>query len=313
MRTVASPRRRFTMSRREAIAGYLFVGPALLGFLLFQAAPLALSLFYSLTNFNMLDWQWVGLRNYQRLFTTDDYIGIAVGNTLYLAVIGVPLGIIAGLGLAVLLNQNIPGMRVFRTIYYLPVIMPTVAATILWINLFSPTNGLINNLLGVVGIRGPQWFYDPLFTKPALIIMGLWGVGGSMVLYLAGLQGVPKEVHEAAQIDGAGRWQAFRNVTIPAISPVLFFTFITGIIGSLQIFNQVYVIDQNFAGGQGASSIGGPGFSTLVYMTRLFDEGFRQFRMGYASAMAVLLFVFIMLLTGFLFKVVGARVYTEMS
>jgi len=293
--------RRWSLARHEALAGYLFISPAVLGFLAFAGFPLVLALYYSFTNYNMLHAsRFVGLRNYTELFTDEPFMLTAVGNTLYYSLLVVPLGIILGLALAVLLNQKVPAMSFFRTLFYLPSIMPAVAASVLWLWLFDPDNGLLNMMLGWVGIHGPLWLANPNWSKPALIIMALWSVGGSMVLYLAGLQGVPQELYDAAAIDGANRWQGFWNITVPMISGVIFFTMITGIIGSFQVFTPAYVM-----------TAGGPLFSTYFYMYMLYNHAFQNFEMGYASAMAWVLFVVILVLTLVLFKVVGSRVYSE--
>jgi multiple sugar transport system permease protein len=289
--------------RREALAGYMFVGPAVFGFLAFAAFPLILAFYYSFTDFNMLTAShWVGLRNYSDLFTNEPYLGTAVVNTLYYTLLVVPLGIVCGLALAILLNQKIPAMSIFRTLYYLPSIMPTVAASVLWIWLFDPNSGLLNMMLGWFGVRGPYWLADPNWSKPALVIMSLWGVGGSMVLYLAGLQGVPQELYDAADIDGANRWRRFRHITVPMISGVLFFTLVTGFIGAFQVFTQAYIMTG-----------GGPLFSTYFYMLMLYHYAFMNFQMGYASAMALVLFVVILALTIVVFKTLGSRVYTELG
>lgn len=292
---------RWSLAHREALAGYLFIGPTVLGFLAFAAGPLLVALYFSFTNYNMLAVsRFVGLQNYVTLFVNEPYLGTAVANTLYYTLIVVPLSMALGLGLAILLNQKIPAMSLFRTLYYLPSVMPSVAASVLWLWLFDPGSGLFNTLLGWIGVRGPLWLSDPSWAKPALIIMALWGVGGNMVLYLAGLQGVPPELYDAASIDGAGRWHRFRSITLPMMSGVLFFTLITGIIGAFQVFTPAYVMTK-----------GGPLFSTYFYVYMLYTHAFQNFEMGYACAMAWVLFVVVLALTALLFKTLGSRVYTE--
>ena len=287
-------------AQREAAEGFLFILPWLLGFLIFQLGPIVASIFFSFTDYNIATYRWIGLANYQRLFFEDELFRQSLWNTFYYTMASVPLGLAAALFIALLLNQKIPGISVFRTMYYLPSITPVVAMSVLWLWLFNPLYGLLNSLLNRVGIHGPGWLVDPRWSKPAFILMSIWGIGGAMVIFLAGLQGVPKELHEAAKIDGANRWHAFWRVTFPLIGPVLFFNLIIGMIGAFQIFTQAFIITG-----------GGPLNSTLFYVLHLFREAFRNFRMGYASAMAWVLFLIVLVLTAIQFRFVGRHIYYE--
>lgn len=295
--------RRFGMSRmaqREAIEGYLCILPWILGFLIFQLGPILASFFFSFTDYNIATYRWIGVENFRRLFFEDDLFLKSLWNTMFYAGISVPLGLATALLVAVLLNQKIPGVSLFRTMYYLPSVTPVVAMSVLWLWLFNPLYGLLNSLLRTVGIPGPGWLVDPMWSKPAFILMSLWGIGGAMVIFLAGLQGIPKELHEAATIDGAGRWRAFWSVTFPLLGPVLFFNLIMGMIAAFQIFTQAFIITN-----------GGPLNSTLFYVLYLFRQAFRNFRMGYASAMAWILFLVVLVLTIIQFRFVGRHIYYE--
>lgn len=279
--------------RRQWWAGYLFALPWIIGFIVFGGGPLLYSILMSFCDYDVLQpARWIGLENYRRLFDPvngDELIPIAFANTLYM-VIGVPLGMIASLALALLLNMNIRGISVWRTIFYLPAIVPGVAAYILWIWIFNPQGGVLNAALGplfrLFGMDAPNWLGDAVWSKPALIVMGLWGAGGGMLIWLAGLKGISEQYYEAAAIDGAGEWQQFRHITLPMLSPYIFFNLIMGLIGVFQIFDAAFVMTQ-----------GGPANSTLFYVYHLFNNAFRYGQMGYASAMAWVLFVIILALT----------------
>lgn len=272
--------RRGGQERRNLRNGLLFASPWIFGFLVFTLYPIAASLYYSFCAYSGLSApRWIGLENYREMFLADDVFWKALWNTVYMVVIALPLGLASALGLAILLNQKVRGINVYRTIYYLPSLVPTVAASILWLWLFNPEIGLINTLLAHVGVSGPAWLGDPAWSKPALVLMGVWGAGGGVIIYLAGLQDVPASLYEAASLDGAGAWSRFWNVTLPMISPVIFFNLIMGIIGMFQYFTQAYVMTG-----------GGPQDSTMFYALRLFGSAFVDWRMGYASAMAWVLF-----------------------
>lgn len=293
------PRRR---SRREWLNlrnGLLFTAPGIIGLLWFFAYPIAASFFYSFTNYDGLhSLSWAGLRNYSNLLK-DDVFWTSLSNTAYFVVFSVPLNLLGAFLLALLLNQRwIRGLAFFRTIFFIPSILPLVATSVLWIWVFNPQYGLVNTLLGYIGISGPGWLNDPVWSKPALIIMGLWSVGGWMVIFLAGLQNVPVEQYEAAQLDGASTWQRLVHITLPFMSPYFLFNAINGLILSFQYFLQPFVMTQ-----------GGPAESTTMYAVYLYQNAFQYYRMGYASAMGWILFVVIALFTLILFKTSARRVY----
>jgi multiple sugar transport system permease protein len=263
--------------------GWLFVSPWVLGFLIFTAVPLAMSVYYGFTAYNVYNPpRWVGLANYQAL-VQDPLVWKALYNTFFYTFISVPLVLALSLGLALLLNTRLPGMTVFRTVYFLPSVLSGVGVALLWMWIFNPDFGLINSLLGLFRIEGPLWLSSPEWAKPALIVMSLWGLGGVMVINLAGLQSIPGELYEAAKVDGANGWAQFRYVTIPMMSPTLFFNFITLSIGSFQVFTQAYIMTS-----------GGPAHATLFYVYYLFNTAFKDLNMGYASALAWVLFFIIM-------------------
>jgi multiple sugar transport system permease protein len=280
-------KRWLTMSRREALFCYFFISPWVLGFLVFTAGPIIASLYFSFNDYTIIaPAEWVGLKNFERLFTNDDLFYKSLWNTFYYVAFGVPLRIVFAFALATLLNQQIRGRLFYRVAYYMPSIIPGVASAVLWIILLNPRLGLINLVLSLVGIDGPSWLGSPDWSKPALILMSLWGVGGSMVLYLAGLQGIPESLYEAADIDGASRWSKFWNVTIPLMTPTILYNLILQIIGSFQVFGSAFIMTH-----------GGPLNSTLFYMLHLYNYAFQYFKMGYASALAWVLFVIILFFT----------------
>jgi multiple sugar transport system permease protein len=292
----------WTLARREAAAGYLFVSPWIIGFVLLTLGPMLASLYFSFTEYNVVNPpKWIGTQNYTRLFS-DPLFWQSLKVTLYFAVLSLPSGLVLGFMLAVLLNQKIPGVKLWRTLYFLPSVLSGVAVTLLWIILFNPQIGAINQLLENIGIKGPGWLNDPDWAIPSLVIMALWGVGSNMIIYLAGLQGVPVDLYDAAKVDGASSWQRFHSITIPMMTPVLFYNLILGLIGTFSYFTQVYVVTEG---------AGGPARSTLVYNLYLFQNAFQYFEMGYASAMAWVLFVIILVLTGLIFKSSSVWVYYE--
>lgn len=284
---------------RNFRAGMLFGAPAIIGLLVFSVYPIVSSFFFSFTAFDLIrPWHFVGLYNYITLFTNDSLFWSTLYNTAYYVVLSVPLGIATAFILAMLLNQKVRGLSIYRTIFYLPSITPFVASAVLWVWIFNPQYGLINTILAFIGIQGPGWLSDPNWSKPALVLMSIWGVGGLMVIFLAGLQDVPQEQYEAAQIDGANRFQLLHHVTIPFMGPYFLFGLITGLIGGFQYFTQVYVMTQ-----------GGPANSTNVYAFYLYLNAFSYFKMGYASAMAWILFLLIGLCTVVIFRSSASRVY----
>lgn len=294
-------RSRGNLARRQALTFYLLIAPWLIGFLVFQLGPILASFYFSFTRYTVMKPSvWIGLKNYIEMLTDDRLIWISLYNTAYYTLGSVPLGLILALGIAMLLNQRLPGLAGLRTVYYLPSVTPAVAGAVLWLWLFDYNNGLINNALRFVGIGGPAWLADPDWSKPAFILMGFWGTGTAMVIFLAGLQDIPTQLYEAAELDGAGRLMKFWHVTIPILSPVIFFNLIMSVIGSFQVFTTAYVMTN-----------GGPLDSTRFYMLWLFENAFQSFNMGYASAMAWVLFLIVLLLTLVQFKVLGKRIYYE--
>lgn len=235
--------------------------------------------------------------NYRALLN-DELFAISVYNTLYYTALYIPFSLLLGIGMALLLNAKVKGIALYRTIYYLPTLVPTVAASILWLQILDPSYGLINNILQMIGIKGPGWLADPRWSKPALVLMSFWGIGGTVIIYLAGLQDVPIELYEVAELDGASGWQKTRHITIPMITPVILYNLIIGVIGALQYFTQAYVMTS-----------GGPANSTLFYSLYLFRNAFQFFHMGYASAMAWILFVITMVCTLLILKSSARWVY----
>ena len=279
-----------SLAQKEGLHGYIFISPWIIGFIFITAGPLLFSLYGSFTNYDVTSrMDFIGFQNYIKMFTNDNLFWISLGNTLYYVAVSVPLSVAGAVILAVLLNQGIPGLRIFRTIYYLPHVLSGVGVYLLWMQLLNPTTGLVNTVLSWVGIAGPAWLFDPHWTKPALVFMRLWGVGGGMLLYLASLQGVPKSLYEAAEIDGANAFQRFFHITLPMISPVIFFEFVTGIIGGFQIFQEAYVMTDN--------GTGGPDNSLVFFNLHMWDKAFNVFDMGYAMAMSWILFIIILALT----------------
>jgi multiple sugar transport system permease protein len=292
-----------SLQRHEALAGYCFAAPAILGLALFTLGPILAAFTYSFMHYEILTpGEWVGVDNYKRLFTTDRYFMVALWNTFYFTALAVPLSISLSLALAMLLNMQIGGRALYRTCFYIPTVVPAVAGTLLWMWLFNAEYGLINVVLNFLGVPEVPWLTNKYWTKPALIIMGLWGVGGGMIIFLAALQGVPRQLYEAADIDGAGPWKKFRHITLPMISPAMFFMLVMGVIGALQVFTQAYLMN---AGG------GGPSDSLLFYVLYLFREAFQHLHMGYAAAMAWVLFLMILVITGVQFVVARRWVYYE--
>ncbi len=301
LHTVPTKRRRLGMRAREEIAGYLFIMPWLLGFLIFTAGAMLYSLYLSFFKADFLsEFSFVGLANYAQMLFEDDLWPKSIRNTAYYSFVSVPLLTILALLIALLLNQKVLGLSIFRTIYYLPSVVQGVAVAILWVWLFHPEYGPINGLLGVFGLSGPAWLSTEQWAMPAIIIMSLWGVGGSMIIFLAGLQGIPQSLYDAAEIDGAGPLSCFWNITVPMMTPTIFFSLILGMIGSFQMFTQAYVMTR-----------GGPNNATLTYVMHIYNKGFRQFHFGYASALAWVLFLLILLLTVLILKSSSAWVYYE--
>jgi multiple sugar transport system permease protein len=289
------------MKRQEAIWFYILASPWILGFLIFTLGPMLYSLFLSFTDWDLFtEPNWVGLQNYVQLVTKDEIFRKAVWNTLYFAFISVPLGMAISLGIAYLLNKPLRGISVFRTLVYIPATVPVVASALLFQWLLAPDAGLVNQTLALVGIDGPPWLLSPVWVKPALILMTLWGVGSGVTLLLAGMKGIPDAFYEAAAIDGANNRQMFFHITMPMLTPVIFFNLVIGIIAALQVFTQVYIMTS-----------GGPNNASLMIVPHLFDNAFRFYKMGYASAMAWILFALIMALTLLVVRSSSAWVFYE--
>jgi multiple sugar transport system permease protein len=285
---------------REALDGYVFILPWMLGFIIWTAGPMVASLVISLTRWEIVTpLQWVGFAQYQKLFQ-DDRFYLSLYNTAFYVFLGVPIHLFTALLAALAMNLKVHGSRIYRTIYYLPSITPAVANSILWLWIFNPEFGLANAFLGLFGVQPVYWLQDPDWAKPSFIIMSLWSIGGQMVILLAGLQSIPQSLYDACSIDGAGVWARFRYVTLPMLSPTLFFNLIVAIIGAFQVFTQAYVITS-----------GGPENATLFYVLYLYRMAFENFRMGYASALAWVLFLIIMVFTFIQFRLAGIWVFYE--
>jgi multiple sugar transport system permease protein len=272
---------------RPLLTGLAFVSPWLIGFTVFQLYPILASLYYSLCDFSVLESaQFIGAANYVEL-AGDEVFRKALVNTLYYAAVSLPLGILLALAIAMLLNTGVGGMTVYRTIFFLPSLIPTVAMAILWLWIFNGEHGILNYVLGLAGVDGPGWLSSPQWSKPALVLLSLWGVGHAMVIYLAGLQDVPQHLYEAADLDGASWWHKIRHVTLPMLSPVILFNLIIAIIGTFQFFAVPFIMAP---GGQ-------PARSAYFLAVNLYDSAFAYLRMGYASAMAWVLFLVVLLLS----------------
>jgi multiple sugar transport system permease protein len=299
---------RWSLARREALWAYAFITPWIIGFLIFTVGPMLASLFFSFTAYDIVTApKWIGITNYVNLFH-DDLFWHSLSVTFKYAAFALPLGLIFSYLIAVLLNQKIRGINVWRTIYFLPSVIAGVAVALLWARIFDPKNGVLNPFLAEFGIKGPGWLSDPQWAVPALVIMSLWGVGGNIIIYLAGLQGVPTDLYDAAKVDGATAWQRFRHVTLPMTTPVIFYNLVLGLIGTFQYFTEVYVITSaNSAGG----GLGGPARATLFYNIYLYQNAFKYFHMGYASTMAWVLFIIVLGFTLLIFRSSDTWVYYE--
>ncbi len=290
-------------ARREAWEGYLGILPWVIGFVLFTAGPLLVSLGLSFTQWDIVrPPQWVGLANYIRMFTDDDLFRTSLLVTFSYVLLSVPLQLIVGLALALLLNANLRGMNLFRTIFYLPAVLSGVAVALMWIWILHPDLGVVNGILSIFGIKGPGWFWDQHWALPSVVLMRLWSVGGGAVIYLAGLQNIPSQLYEASEIDGASRWQQFWSITLPLLTPTLFFQLITIMIDAFRIFTEAYVITK-----------GGPLNATYFYMLYLYEEAFQNFNMGYASALGWVLVIITAIAALILFRTSSRWVFYEDS
>jgi len=296
-----SRRRAGTFARRETVTFYLLIAPWLLGFLLLVLGPMLASLGISFTKWDLLSpATFIGPDNYEKLFTRDPLFWQSLKVTAIYTAVYVPVELAGALVLAMLMNQKIRGVSVFRTVYYLPSVLPAVAFIVVWIWILHPDVGLINTLLSYIGIDGPRWLANPDWALPALLMMSLWGLGRGMVIYLASLQGIPKHLYEAAAIDGANGWQSFRKVTLPLLTPTIFFNLVLSIISTFQTFTSAFV-----------ATNGGPLDSTLFYVLYLYRQAFQYFNMGYASALAWVLFIIILALTLVVVRTADRWVYYE--
>ena len=288
--------------QRPAFWGFLFITPWLAGYLIFTLGPMLGSLGLSFCRYDLANLTVVGADNYTRLFAKDPLFWKALWNTATYTLFAVPLGLTGSLLLAVLLNQKVKGLALYRTLYYIPSLVPAVATALLWNWVFNANFGILNNTLRSAGISNPPaWLQDPAWALPAFIIMSLWGIGGGrMIIFLAGLQGISDSYYEAAELDGAGTWSQFRHITLPMLTPMIFFNMVLGIVGSFQVFTTAYIMTG-----------GGPANATLFYVLYLFRQAFEEFRMGYASAMAWVLFLILLAFTAIQFWQAKRWVYYE--
>jgi multiple sugar transport system permease protein len=282
-------RRSSPLTRRKAIEGYLYISPFLLGFLIFTAYPLVASFYLSFTSYNIIsDPTWIGLDNYRKAFFEDTQFWASLNRTGRYALLVVPFGIGCSLLAAILLNQGFRGTSIFRMIFFMPSITPVIASVLIWLWLLQPSIGVVNYLLSLIGVPGPPWVQSTTWAVPSLVILSLWNTAGGsrMIVFLAGLQGVPQELYEASHIDGANRWQRFWNVTVPMISPTIFFNLVISVIGALSVFSVAYIGTQ-----------GGPNYATYFYVYHLYISAFQFNLMGFASAMAWIFLVIVLALT----------------
>jgi multiple sugar transport system permease protein len=290
-----------TNQQREALYGWLFALPAIIGLVVFDVGPMAASVLISFTEWNgVTPPQWVGLANYEEILFRDELFMLSMRITTIFAFVSIPLNLVTGFLLALLLNQKIRGQSLMRTLYYLPSIVPLVAVAALWRWIFLKRFGLLDIGLAMMGIQAPDWLGDPNWVLPAFIVMGLWGVGGGMLINLAGLQAIPTDLYDAASIDGANALQRLVNVTIPMMTPLILFNLVMGIIGGLQVFVVAFVMTG-----------GGPSNASLFYMLHLYRNAFEYFRLGYGSSLALVLFLYIIVLSALVFRSSTAWVYYE--
>jgi len=294
-------RRVLSLSRREAMWAYILISPWLIGFVWLTAGPMITSAVFTFAEYDLLNpLRFIGLQNWRYMFTQDPLFWHSLRVTLTFSVVALPAGLVLGLALALLLNAKVPGLTIWRTVYYMPSVVAGVAVAVLWNQVFNPRFGIINWMLSWFGIKGPGWLQSPDWALPALIIMSLWGVGGGMIIYLAGLQSIPTTLYEAATIDGASMWQRFSHITLPLITPVIFYNLVIGIIGTFQYFTNAYVMTN-----------GGPANATLFYNLYLYRNTFQYQRLGYGSALAWLLLFIVLVMTALVFRSSSAWVYYE--
>ncbi|MFK4300533.1 multiple sugar transport system permease protein [Paenibacillus sp. RC254] len=294
-------RQKSGMMRMERNWGLLFALPSILGLMIFTIGPITASFVFSLTDWTIGgQMNFIGLDNYRTILTEDSTFSQSMFVTTYYALGSVPLGLVAAFIIALLLNQKVKGLSVFRTIYYLPTIVPSIANTMLWLWMFNPDFGLLNSLLEHAGLPGSKWIYDESTAIPSLIMMSTWGIGNTVIIFLAGLQSVPTHLYEAAEVDGGHMWHKFIHITIPSMTPTIFFNLVMSLISTFQAFNQAYVMTN-----------GGPNNSTLFYVFYLWRTAFTETKIGYASALAWILFFVIMVLTVLIFSTSKKWVHYE--
>ena len=322
-RTAVARRRLSPAKRRNIRNGLLFISPWILGLLIFTAYPIAMTFYYSFTDYDGVRFppHWVGFGNYVTLFTNDPQFWPAVVNTIWWAALSVPLGIIFGVALALVLNLKVRGIGIYRTLIYMPAMVPAVGSSLLFLWLFNPGGGPIDGILGALGVNQPGWFTDPHWSKPGLLLLSLWGLGGGMIIYLAGLKDVPIELYEAASIDGANGLRRLIHITLPLLTPTIFFNLVLGTIGAFSFFSQALVVSTaptSLGGGGGEvgngsygfmATPGGPLNSTLFYSVYLYFQIFGNFQFGYASAMSWLMTIVVMALSGLIFATARKWVY----
>lgn len=309
MQSGTSPRFRLSKRARDNVKGYMFVLPWIISLLVFTAYPMIASFYFSFTNYNVLNPpRWIGLENFEVMFSKDPLFWKAVGNTAFYTFLSVPLQLMVALLLALLLNAQIRGIGIYRTIYYLPGLMPAVATALLWYVLLDPRLGLVNAALETVGLPRLGWMRSSDWSKPALVLIAVWsGSGVPMLIFLAGLKDIPKSLLEAATIDGANAWRRLWHVILPLLTPTIFFNLIIGIIASFQVFTVAFIASAASSSGNSA----GPLNSMLMYMIHLYRNAFRYFQMGYASALALMMFLVLILITLALARSSKSWVYYE--
>lgn len=286
---------------RNLRLGLAFISPWIIGFLIFTVYPIFISLYYSFTDFALFhEPAWVGLQNYIELFTRDDKFFLSLYNTVFFFLLALPASVIAALFLAMLLNARLQGTTIFRSVFFLPTIVPAVASAAVWMWILNPQWGLLNLALRTVGIHGPPWLSNPDWAKPSLVLLALWTIGSEVIIYLAALQEIPRDYYEAALVDGASVFQRARFITIPLITPVIFFHLINGTIWAFQYFTEAFVMTG-----------GGPGNATLFYALYLYRNAFTNVKMGYASAQAWILFIVVMIATLVIMRSSKGWVYYE--
>jgi multiple sugar transport system permease protein len=294
------PRRRSSFARREAVEGYLFISPWIVGLVVFTVGPIVVSLYLSFTQYSVFTAPtWIGVTNYTNILTRDRLFWTSLYDTAYFVVVSVPVNVIIALLMGLLLSVNLPGIGLYRTFYYVPVVVPSVANALLWSILFS-NEGLVNEILQFLHLPRLNWLFDPRITKLIFVVMDAWGVGTTAMIFLSGLKNIPATFYESANVDGAGLLQRFWHVTIPLLTPVIFFNVVIGIINTFQVFTGAYVITS-----------GGPANATLFYVLYLYQNGFSYFKMGYASALAWILFLIIFVFTVIQLRLARRWVYYE--